>query len=55
MVPVILDLATLASQANLIFERAITAQRAGDWALYGEEMNKLKEVLAQMEKIKKLP
>jgi len=47
------DLAVLAVQANQIFERAITAQRAGDWALYGEEMKKLGEVLAAMEKIKK--
>jgi len=47
------DLAVLAAQANQIFERAITAQRAGDWALYGEEMKKLGEVLAQMDKIKK--
>ncbi len=49
------DLAALATQANLIYERAIAAQRAGDWALYGEEMKKLGEVLAAMEKIKKLP
>ncbi|MEO6222359.1 MAG: UPF0182 family protein [Vicinamibacterales bacterium] len=47
------DLAALATQASQIFERAITAQRAGDWALYGEEMKKLGEVLAQMEKIRK--
>lgn len=47
------DLATLAAQANEIFERATSAQRNGDWALYGEEMKKLGEVLAQMEKIKK--
>ncbi|NQW04837.1 MAG: UPF0182 family protein [Acidobacteria bacterium] len=46
------DLASLAAQANDHYERAAAAQRAGDWALYGEEMKKLGEVLAQMEKIK---
>ncbi len=47
------DLAALAQEANDHFERAAAAQRAGDWALYGEEMKKLGEVLAQMEKIRR--
>ncbi len=47
------DLAVLAAQANGHFERATVAQREGNWALYGEEMKKLSEVLAQMDKIRK--
>jgi uncharacterized protein len=48
-----LDLTALAAQANETFKRMVAAQRAGDWALYGEELKKLEEILAQMEKIKK--
>jgi len=47
------DLAALAVQANGHFERASTAQREGNWALYGDEMKKLGDVLAQMDKIRK--
>jgi uncharacterized membrane protein (UPF0182 family) len=47
------DLAAMAAQANDHFERATAAQREGNWALYGEEMKKLGEVLAQMEKIRR--
>jgi uncharacterized membrane protein (UPF0182 family) len=47
------DLAALAAQANTHFERATAAQREGNWALYGDEMKKLGEVLAQMDKIKR--
>lgn len=47
------DMASLAAQANDHYERAGAAQRAGDWALYGEEMKKLGEVLAQMERIRR--
>jgi uncharacterized membrane protein (UPF0182 family) len=47
------DLAALAAQANTHFERATAAQREGNWALYGEEMKKLGEVLTQMDKIKR--
>ena len=47
------DLAVLAAQANDHFERATAAQREGNWALYGEEMKKLGEVLAQMDKIRR--
>ena len=43
----------LAEQAAGHFERATAAQREGNWALYGEEMKKLGEVLAQLEKIKR--
>ena len=33
------------SDANRLFELAIEAQRAGDWALYGEHMNQLGTLL----------
>jgi uncharacterized membrane protein (UPF0182 family) len=41
-------LASLATQARGHYERAIEAQRSGDWAKYGEELKRLGEVLAQM-------
>jgi uncharacterized membrane protein (UPF0182 family) len=43
-------LATLADQARDHYQRALEAQRSGDWALYGEEIKKLGEVLEQMAK-----
>jgi uncharacterized membrane protein (UPF0182 family) len=46
--PVSSDLAALAAQARQHYEQAIEAQRAGDWARYGEEIKKLGEVLEQM-------
>ncbi|MCL5022562.1 MAG: UPF0182 family protein [Nitrospirae bacterium] len=38
----------LASQAREHFDRAMKAQREGDWALYGEEIRKLGEVIRKM-------
>jgi uncharacterized membrane protein (UPF0182 family) len=38
----------LAAQARRHYLRAIEAQRGGNWALYGEEIRKLGEVLEQM-------
>ncbi len=38
----------LAAQAREHYRRAIEAQRRGDWALYGEEIRKLGEVLERM-------
>jgi uncharacterized protein len=38
----------LAAEARQHFDRALAAQRAGDWALYGEELRQLGEVLARM-------
>jgi uncharacterized protein len=38
----------LAAQARAHYERAIEAQRAGDWARYGEELKRLGEVLQRM-------
>jgi uncharacterized membrane protein (UPF0182 family) len=39
---------SLAAQALHHFERAITAQRAGDWAGYGSELQSLERALRQM-------
>jgi uncharacterized membrane protein (UPF0182 family) len=38
----------LASEAREHFDRAMKAQREGDWALYGEEIRKLGEVIRKM-------
>ena len=38
----------LAAEARQIYDRAIEAQRAGDWARYGDELRRLGEVLARM-------
>jgi uncharacterized membrane protein (UPF0182 family) len=42
------DVASLAEQARTHYQRAIQAQREGNWALYGEEIKKLGEVLERM-------
>ena len=39
----------LVSQAREHFDRAMEAQREGDWALYGEEIRKLGEVIRKMQ------
>ncbi|MDH4038406.1 MAG: UPF0182 family protein [Candidatus Krumholzibacteria bacterium] len=41
--------AQLASQARELYQRAIAAQREGDWAGYGEELQRLGEILKQLE------
>ncbi len=43
---------SLAAQAKQHFDRAIQAQREGDWARYGEEIKQLGAVLDQMSKPK---
>ena len=40
--------ATLAEQARTHYDRAMQAQREGNWALYGEEIKKLGEILQKM-------
>jgi uncharacterized membrane protein (UPF0182 family) len=42
------DVAGLAAQARAHYQRALQAQREGNWALYGEEIRKLGEVLEKM-------
>jgi uncharacterized membrane protein (UPF0182 family) len=42
--------ATLAEQAKQHYDRAIQAQREGDWARYGEEIKRLGAALEQMSK-----
>jgi uncharacterized membrane protein (UPF0182 family) len=32
-----------------IFERALEAQRQGNWALYGQEIRKLEEAIQRMQ------
>ncbi len=41
---------TLSAQALDHYRRALRAQRDGNWALYGEELEKLGKVLEQLEK-----
>ena len=38
----------LVTQASEHYQRALQAQRAGNWALYGQEIERLGEVLAQL-------
>ena len=40
---------TLAQQAQGHYSRALQARREGDWALYGEEIEQLGEVLEQLQ------
>ena len=42
------DLSALAAAAQAHYERAVTAQRSGDWATYGEELRQLGQVLEKM-------
>jgi uncharacterized membrane protein (UPF0182 family) len=42
-------LKTLARQASQSYQKAQERMKAGDWAGYGQEMNKLKDTLRQME------
>jgi uncharacterized membrane protein (UPF0182 family) len=42
------QLATLAEEAQAHYQRAIDAQRAGDWAKYGEEIRALGQALDRM-------
>jgi uncharacterized membrane protein (UPF0182 family) len=48
-VPVVPDDRGLAAAAKEHFDRAIRAQREGDWALYGEEIRRLGEVIRKMQ------
>ncbi len=39
----------LASQATTHYQRAVEAQRAGDWATYGDELEQLGKILEQLQ------
>jgi uncharacterized membrane protein (UPF0182 family) len=39
----------LAREASAIYQRALSAQRSGDWARYGEELHRLGTLLRQIE------
>ena len=41
-------LSSLAAEAQRHYERAVQAQKAGDWATYGEELRQLGQVLDRM-------
>ncbi len=41
-------LSTLAAEAQAHYERAVAAQKSGDWATYGEELRQLGQVLERM-------
>jgi uncharacterized membrane protein (UPF0182 family) len=42
------DLGTIAAEARSHYDRAVDAQRAGDWAKYGEELRLLGEALKRL-------
>jgi uncharacterized membrane protein (UPF0182 family) len=42
------ELRTLVAEARSRYQAALAAQRAGDWATYGEEIRKLGEVLERL-------
>jgi uncharacterized membrane protein (UPF0182 family) len=42
------DLTSLAAEAQTHYERAVAAQKSGDWATYGEELRQLGQVLERM-------
>ena len=44
------DVGSLAEQARAHYQRALQAQREGNWALYGEEIKKLGAVLERMKR-----
>jgi uncharacterized membrane protein (UPF0182 family) len=46
------DLTALAVEAQTHLDNAEKAQRAGDWALYGEELRKVRDVLERMQRAK---
>ena len=48
--PVVLsdDAAELAQQAQDVFEEALELQRAGDWAGYGEAIERLGQILERL-------
>ncbi len=47
------DVAALVAQAADHYERALAAQKDGNWALYGDEIKKLGDVLARLEQVRR--
>jgi len=45
------EMRTLAAQARDHYDRALDAQRQGNWALYGEEIKKLGDVIERMKSV----
>ena len=48
LAPVSSELGALAGEARAHYERAVAAQKSGDWATYGEELRQLGQVLEKM-------
>ncbi len=48
LAPVALDAPALIASARDAYDRAVAAQRAGDWATYGEEIKRLGEILEKL-------
>jgi hypothetical protein len=46
-------IAQLAAEASATFDRMDKAQREGNWARYGEEQKRLREIIDRMNAIKK--
>ena len=46
--PLPAGLGQLAAEAQATYDRAIAAQKAGDWAKYGEEIRRLGDILAKL-------
>jgi uncharacterized protein len=47
------DAAVLATQAREHYQRALQAQREGNWALYGDEIRRLGEILERLAQLRK--
>ena len=53
--PVGTDAAALAAEARAAYERAMKAQREGNWAVYGEEIKRLGDILEKLARQPKQP
>ena len=49
------DVAALAAQASDLYNKAVAAQKAGDWAAYGSYLEQLQGVLSDLSKAAKTP
>nr|WP_320024822.1 UPF0182 family protein [uncultured Acetobacterium sp.] len=45
------SMAALTTKANTLFKEATEAQKAGNWAGYGQKINELEQVLAQLQQL----